>query len=395
MFLECVLNPIQNFLSKDYASGVLLFCAATLAIIAENSLFSALYDNFIGTLVEIRIGDFQISKPLLLWVNDGLMAIFFFHVGLEIKREILGGKLAELSAVTLPLFGALGGIVIPASLYAVINQDNPGALHGWAIPTATDIAFALGVLALLGKRVPTGLKVFLLSLAVIDDLCAILIIAFYYTAGLGVTSLIVASIMICLLYLLNQMKVTSLPPYIFIGLILWASVLKSGIHATLAGVIIAMFIPCIDRRDKDVNMLEEIENDLKDSVYLVILPFFAFANSGVYLGGMSLESLLRPVPLGIMVGLVVGKQLGIFTFCWFAVKTGLASLPDDLNWKQLYGVSLVCGIGFTMSLFISSLAFQSGDMSTMVDDRIGIITGSLISGIAGYCFLRFSNKNNN
>ena len=395
MQLQPVLSPIQKFLSKEYASGILLFFAASLAMIAENSSLSGFYDSLLATQVEIRIDDFQIAKPLLLWVNDGLMAIFFFHVGLEIKREVLGGKLSELSAVTLPLFGAMGGILVPAGLYAFINLDDPAALQGWAIPTATDIAFALGVLGLLGKRVPTGLKVFLLSLAVIDDLCAILIIAFFYTSNLGISSLIVASIMICLLYLLNRMKVTSLVPYFFVGLILWASVLKSGIHATLAGVVIAMFIPYINRPDSDINMLEEIEHDLKDTVYLFILPFFAFVNSGVYLGELSIDSLLRPIPLGIMAGLIVGKQLGILSFCWLAVKGGFASMPDDINWKQLYGVSLICGIGFTMSLFISSLAFETGDISTMVDDRLGIIVGSLLSGIAGYCFLRFSNNKTN
>lgn len=395
MPLQPVLSPIQKFLSKEYASGILLFFAASLAMIAENSSLSGFYDSLLATQVEIRIDDFQIAKPLLLWVNDGLMAIFFFHVGLEIKREVLGGKLSELSAVTLPLFGAMGGILVPAGLYAFINLDDPAALQGWAIPTATDIAFALGVLGLLGKRVPTGLKVFLLSLAVIDDLCAILIIAFFYTSNLGISSLIVASIMICLLYLLNRMKVTSLVPYFFVGLILWASVLKSGIHATLAGVVIAMFIPYINRPDSDINMLEEIEHDLKDTVYLFILPFFAFVNSGVYLGELSIDSLLRPIPLGIMAGLIVGKQLGILSFCWLAAKGGFASMPDDINWKQPYGVSLICGIGFTMSLFISSLAFETGDISTMVDDRLGIIVGSLLSGIAGYCFLRFSNNKTN
>ena len=395
MPLQPILSLIQKFLSKEYASGILLFFAASLAMIAENSSLSGFYDSLLATQVEIRIDDFQIAKPLLLWVNDGLMAIFFFHMGLEIKREVLGGKLSELSAVTLPLFGAMGGILVPAGLYAFINLDDPAALQGWAIPTATDIAFALGVLGLLGKRVPTGLKVFLLSLAVIDDLCAILIIAFFYTSSLGISSLIVASIMICLLYLLNRMKVTSLVPYFFVGLILWASVLKSGIHATLAGVVIAMFIPYIKRPDSDINMLEEIEHDLKDTVYLFILPFFAFVNSGVYLGELSIDSLLRPIPLGIMAGLIVGKQLGILSFCWLAVKSGFASMPDDINWKQLYGVSLICGIGFTMSLFISSLAFETGDISTMEDDRIGIIVGSLLSGIAGYFFLRFSNNKKN
>ncbi|MFT5321715.1 MAG: NhaA family Na+:H+ antiporter [Pseudohongiellaceae bacterium] len=389
-----ILDPIQHFLGKEYASGILLFVAALLAMIAENSGFSELYDSLLGTAVEVRIGEFQIAKPMLLWVNDGLMAIFFFHVGLEIKREVLAGKLTTISAIAFPFCGAMGGIAVPALFYVMINLGDPQALQGWAIPTATDIAFALGVLALLGNRVPAGLKVFLLSLAVIDDLCAILIIAFFYTSSLSGSSLIFAAIMICILYILNRMKVCSLVPYLFIGLVLWACVLKSGIHATLAGVIVAMFIPHIKRPDSGVNLLEELEHDLKGFVYLTILPFFAFVNSGVYLGGLSIDSLLRPIPMGIVAGLLLGKQLGIFAFSWLAVKTGLAKLPEDISWKQLYGVALICGIGFTMSLFISSLAFQSGDMTNMIDDRLGIIAGSLLSGIAGYCFLRMSAKNN-
>ena len=284
--------------------------------------------------------------------------------------------------------------MVPAALYFAIDFDDPSALQGWAIPTATHIAFTLSVLALLGDRVPSGLKVFLLSLAVIDDLCAILVIAFIYTSSLGITSLIVATIMICLLYLLNPLHITYLVPYLFVGVILWASVLKSGIHATLAGVVLALVIPYENRPDSHVNLVKEIEHDLHGSVYLVILPFFAFVNSGIYLGDLFITSLFRPIPLGIMAGLLIGKQVGIFAFSWLAVKVGLAKKPDDINWKPLYGVALLCGIGFTMSLFISSLAFQSGD-TTRVDERLGIMVGSLLSGIAGYLLRRSTTGKDN
>lgn len=387
-----LLQPLNKFLGKDYASGVLLFIMATAAMIIENTALASNYDALLGTAVEVRIGEFQIAKPLLLWINDGLMAIFFFHVGLEIKREMLGGKLSDMSSIVFPLCGAIGGILVPAIVYYVVNRGDPAAIQGWAIPTATDIAFALGVLALLGDRVPTGLKVFLLTLAVIDDLAAILIIAVFYSSSLKGVSLIITAITLCILYIFNRMKVNTLAPYLFIGLIMWASVLKSGIHATLAGVVLAMFIPYTTRSKSEVNLLEEVEEDLKASVYLVILPIFAFANSGIYLGDLSLNSLLQPVPLGIIAGLLVGKQLGIFFFSWLAVKTGLAKLPDDMNWSQLYGVALICGIGFTMSLFISSLAFAGGDISRMVDDRLGIVVGSLLSGLAGYFFLFFNTR---
>ena len=387
--LKFVVSPLIKFLEKEYASGILLFIMALAAMVAVNSPLASYYDALLSTYVEVRIGDFQISKPLLPWVNDGLMAIFFFHVGLEIKRELIDGKLTDLSTAIFPLCGAIGGILMPALIYALITVDNPTALQGWAIPTATDIAFTLGVLALLGDRVPAGLKVFLLSLAVIDDLAAILIIAFFYTASLGLYSLLVALAMMALLFLFNRLRITSLVPYVFIGLILWASVLKSGIHATLAGVVLALFIP-YSKTSEDRNLLKEIEADLQPSVYLVILPIFAFVNSGIYLGDFAFESLLRPVPLAIAAGLLIGKQLGIFLFSWLGVKIGFAKLPADITWKQLYGVALLCGIGFTMSLFISSLAFQTGDMSSMVDDRLGIIAGSLLSGLAGYLMLRSS-----
>lgn len=387
------ISPVRKFFGKEYASGVLLFLMAVTAMVAVNSPLAPWYNTLLSTLVEVRIGDFRIAKPLLPWVNDGLMAIFFFHVGLEIKRELIAGKLADLSTAVFPLCAAIGGIVMPAAIYTVVNFGRPTALQGWAIPTATDIAFSLGVLALLGKRIPAGLKVFLLSLAVIDDLAAILIIAFFYTSSLGLSSLVVAGAMICLLFLFNRMNITSLVPYILVGLVLWASVLKSGIHATLAGVVLALFIPY--RNEPGIrNLLVEIEEDLKGCVYLVILPIFAFMNSGISLAGLSLDSLLRPIPFGIMAGLLLGKQLGIFIFAWLGVKTGLAKQPEDITWKQLYGVALICGIGFTMSLFISSLAFQSGNFTNMVDDRLGIIAGSLLSGLAGFLVLHYHTRKN-
>lgn len=382
-------SRLKSFLADEKASGVLLFMMAVAAMLAVNSPLSAYYNYLLSTLVEVRIGEFQISKPLLPWINDGLMAVFFFHVGLEIKRELLAGKLSALSTAVFPVCGALGGIIMPALIYILFNYGNETALQGWAIPTATDIAFTLGVLALLGDRVPAGLKVFLLSLAVIDDLIAILIIAIFYTESPGTFSLLVAFAMICLLFLINRVKVTSLVPYVFVGLILWASVLKSGLHATLAGVILALFIP-YDERAGNRNLLKEIESDLKSTVYLFILPIFAFANTGIYLGGLSLESLFRPVPLGIIIGLLFGKQLGIFLFAWLAVKLRIAKKPQGMSWKHLYGVALICGIGFTMSLFISSLAFHSGDVNRMVDDRLGIIIGSILSGVAGYLVLYFN-----
>ncbi|MAM70903.1 MAG: Na+/H+ antiporter NhaA [Gammaproteobacteria bacterium] len=386
---QTLLTPIKSFFRQEYASGILLFLMAIAAMVAVNSPLNSYYNALLGIFVEVRIGEFEIAKPLLPWINDGLMAIFFFHVGLEIKREMLAGKLSDLSTAVFPVCAAIGGIIMPALIYIMINYDSPTAMEGWAIPTATDIAFTLGVLALLGDRIPSGLKVFLLSLAVMDDLAAILIIAFFYTESPGVNSLLVVAAMLCLLFMFNRMKVTSLVPYVFVGLILWASVLKSGLHATLAGVILALFIP-YEKGEGKRNLLVEIEEDLKTSVYFVILPIFAFANSGIYLGGLSFDSLLRPIPLGIIAGLLFGKQLGIFLFAWLSVKIGIARLPKGMNWKHLYGVALLCGIGFTMSLFISSLAFHSGDMNRMVDDRLGIIVGSLLSGILGYLVLLFS-----
>ncbi len=386
-----ILKSLSDFLRLEASSGILLFLAALLAMVAENSPAEGFYNLLFNMPVEIRIGAFEIAKPLLLWINDGLMAIFFFLIGLEVKREILAGELSEPSRVVLPIIAAIGGMAVPAAVYTAINWGDPVALQGWAIPSATDIAFALGVLALLGSRVPTSLKVFLMTLAIVDDLGAILIIAIFYTVDLSISSLIVAGVMVIILFILNRKGVLSLTPYLLIGVVLWASVLKSGVHATLAGVITAFFIPFVKLEGVAKTQLERIEHDLHPSVVFGILPLFAFANTGISFENLTMDSLLHSIPLGIVLGLFIGNQLGVFGFSWIAIKLGIAKLPQDATWVQLYGVALLCGIGFTMSLFISSLAF-TGTGSAAVDERLGILVGSMVSGIAGYFVLFMSSK---
>jgi NhaA family Na+:H+ antiporter len=386
-------NAIKEFLRYEAASGILLFIAALLAMLAVNSAFSHYYDALLNIPVEIRFGEFAIAKPLLLWINDGLMAIFFFLIGLEVKREILDGELSEPARVILPVIAAVGGMLGPALIYVAINWGDPVALKGWAIPSATDIAFALGVLALLGSRIPGALKLFLMTLAIVDDLGAIVIIAIFYTEDLSLMSLAIGAGAVVLLFALNRKGVLSLAPYLLIGLVLWAAVLKSGVHATLAGVITAFFIPFKKQEGEEKTQLETLEHDLHPAVAFGILPLFAFANTGISFDGLSWDSFLRNVPLGIIAGLFIGKQIGVFGFSWVAVKTGIAKLPQGVNWLQLWGVSLLCGIGFTMSLFISSLAFEQVSGEYMVDDRLGILTGSILSGLLGYLVLRaFSRK---
>jgi NhaA family Na+:H+ antiporter len=384
-----VIDKLKEFLRLESASGILLFIAALLAMVVENSASKHLYDALLGTPVEIRIGDFDIAKPLLLWINDGLMAIFFFLIGLEIKRELLAGELSDPARVVLPVIAATGGMVIPAAIYASINWGDPVAMKGWAIPSATDIAFALGVLALLGSRIPQALKLFLMTLAIIDDLGAIVIIAIFYTSELSLTSLIVAAAAIAFLFLMNRRGVLGLAPYMLIGLVLWAAVLKSGVHATLAGVVTAFFIPFRKEPGETLTQLEKLEHDLHPSVAYGILPLFAFANAGISFEGITLASLLHPVPLGIAAGLFFGNQLGVFGFSWLAIRLGISKMPQDVSWLQLYGVAALCGIGFTMSLFVGSLAFEQGGPDFAVDDRLGIMLGSIASGILGYVVLRF------
>jgi NhaA family Na+:H+ antiporter len=379
---------IREFFQKDSASGTLLLAAAVLAMVFDNSPLSGLYDALLGTPVEIRVGALELAKPLLLWINDGLMAVFFCLVGLEVKREILEGELSTRGRVVLPAFAAIGGMVVPALIYVWLNWDDPVAINGWAIPAATDIAFALGVLSLLGSRVPASLKLFLVTLAILDDLGAIVIIALFYSSGLAVGALVMAAIAMSILLVLNLRGVKGLAPYVLVGLVLWVSVLKSGVHATLAGVVLAFFIPLSDKGQGGTSPLQRLEHGLAPWVSFAILPAFAFANAGVSLTGLSLSRLLDPVPLGIAAGLFIGKQVGVFGFSWLSEKLGLAKLPRGVGWFELYAVAVLCGIGFTMSLFIGSLAFEIGGPDYAVDDRLGILTGSLLSAVVGYVLLR-------
>lgn len=385
-------EPLQRFFQLEYASGLMLVVAAVIAMLVVNSPLRHVYDMLLNVPVEVRIGGLEIAKPLLLWVNDGLMAIFFFLVGLELKREILAGELSDPSKVALPVIAAIGGMAAPAAIYSFINWGDPVAMRGWAIPSATDIAFALGVLTLLGNRVPNALKLFLLTLAIADDFGAIIIIALFYTEQLTTTSLAIAFVVIVLLFVVNRRGCMQIAPYALLGLILWAAVLKSGVHATLAGVVLALFIPSHKWEGMKESPLEQLENDLHPVAAYAILPIFAFANSGVSLAGVTMASLFDPVPLGIAMGLFLGNQLGIFSLSWLAVKLGIARLPEGVDWLQMYGVSVLCGIGFTMSLFIGSLAFEQGAADYVIHDRIGILTGSILSAVTGYFILRYALK---
>lgn len=381
-------STIKEFLKQESAGGIILMVAAALALAVANSPLSGYYDLLLELPVEVRIGALSIAKPLLLWVNDGLMAVFFFLVGLELKREILEGELAEPSQILLPAIAAAGGVLVPIAVYLAINAGDPVNLQGWAIPAATDIAFALGIMMLLGDRVPVALKVLLVSLAIFDDIGAVAIIAIFYTSDLSAMALGVAIVCLALLVLMNRAGVARTSPYLWVGLVMWIAVLKSGVHATLAGAALAMFIPMRDPRQTDFSPLRTLEDDLHHAVAFLILPVFAFTNAGIPLTGLTLEQVLHPVPLGIAAGLFVGKQAGVFGFSWIAVRLGIARLPDGTGWTGLYGVALLSGVGFTMSLFIASLAFESNPVGDLFDERLGILLGSLLSGLAGYFVLR-------
>lgn len=368
--------------------------AAAFAIALANSPLQPYYDLLIDTPVEIRVSTFEIAKPLLLWINDGLMAIFFFMVGLELKREFIEGELSDKKNIILPGFGALGGMLVPALIYVYFNYDNAVAIQGWAIPTATDIAFALGILSLLGSRVPTSLKVFLTSLAIFDDIGAIIIIATFYTAKISFLSLMIALCCIPVLFWINRRNPASTSVYIMVGLVMWVAMLKSGVHATLVGIILAMFIPMKSKTNKNYSPLKRMEHDLHSLVAFFVLPVFAFANSGINFTGIGTEQLFHSVPLGIALGLIVGKQIGVFGFCWLAVKLRFTQLPGEISWTTLYGTAALCGIGFTMSLFIGSLSFDETGINSLFDERLGIILGSLASGIIGYLILKYSLKQN-
>jgi len=382
------LSPFARLFKHDAAPGMLLVFTAILAILVANSPLSGHYDLLIDTPVEVRFGELEIAKPLLLWVNDGLMAIFFLLVGLELKREFLEGELADWRKVVLPGLGAVGGMLVPALCYLALNHDNAAASEGWAIPAATDIAFALGVLMLLGKRVPLGLKVFLTSLAIFDDVGAIIIIALFYTSKISMTALLVASTAMVALWVLNRRGVAHLGLYLAIGAVMWVATLKSGVHATLAGVVLALFIPMRTHPGASSSPLKHLEHELHPLVAYLILPVFAFCNAGLDLRGVGMDQLLHPVPVGIALGLFLGKQIGVFAFCWVGIRLGLAKLPTGVSWSALYGTAALCGIGFTMSLFIGSLAFENSGVNQVFDERLGIMIGSLASGLLGYVVLR-------
>lgn len=380
-------SAIREFLRLESAGGILLAIATLLALLFANTRGEALYEAFLDTPVAVQIGQFKLAKPLILWINDGLMAVFFFVVGLELKREAMEGELSSPSQIVLPAVAAVGGMIVPAGIYAWLNWGDPVSMRGWAIPAATDIAFALGVLSLLGSRVPNGLKVFLLTLAILDDLGAIVIIAIFYTDQLSIASLLAAACAIAALVGLNRAKVAAVAPYLFVGLVLWVAVLKSGVHATLAGVVVALFIPMRNAAIPEESPLRRLEHDLHPVVVFGILPLFAFANAGVSLKEASLATLFAPVPLGVAAGLVLGKTVGVFVAICVVVGTGFARLPAGANWWSMFGVSALCGIGFTMSVFIAGLAFGDDAPSHAVAAVIGVLMGSFVSAVIGYLIL--------
>ncbi|AWY46317.1 Na+/H+ antiporter NhaA [Glaesserella parasuis] len=383
-----MIQHIRKFLQLESASGILLLAFAMLAMLFANTPLKDLYFDFLSMPVSIQIGLFSIHKPLLMWVNDGFMAVFFVLIGLEVKREMMVGAISSYQRAIFPAIGALGGMIVPALVFTLINSDSPEFQQGWAIPMATDIAFALGVLGLLGKRVPFALKIFLLALAIIDDLGAIVVIAIFFSHELSTTALISAVIAITALIIMNRMRVTAICAYMVVGLILWASVLKSGVHATLAGVIIGFCVPLKGKNGEEP--LAHFEHILAPWCSFVILPLFAFSNAGVSLAGMSLSTLFSPLTMGVALGLLVGKTLGVFSFSFLAVKLGIAQLSEGINFKQIFAVSVLCGIGFTMSMFLAGLAFgeDEADGQFISLARLGILIGSGISAVLGYYLLK-------
>jgi len=383
-----VTNIIRQFLRQEAAGGIILIVAAVVALIMANTPMQGLYQAFLNLPVMVKISSLEIAKPLLLWINDGLMAIFFLVVGLEVKRELIQGSLAGRDKAIFPAIAALGGMLVPALVYLLFNGADEVTRQGWAIPAATDIAFALGVMALLGNRVPTSLKVFLLALAIIDDLGVIIIIALFYTHGVSMVALGVAAAAVAVLALMNWRGVGQTSLYMIVGLVLWVAILKSGVHATLAGVIIGFLIPLNVKNGSSPS--ETLEHELHPWVAFLILPLFAFANAGVSLQGVSLSGLTSLLPVGIAAGLFIGKPLGIFTFSWLAVKLGIAKLPQDIGFKQVFSVAVLCGIGFTMSIFIASLAFADADAALSTYSKLGILLGSTSAAVVGYGLLRLA-----
>jgi NhaA family Na+:H+ antiporter len=380
-------DALREFLRLEAAGGIVLAVAALAALLLANSPLFWLYDQLLNIRGAVIVGEVKIDKPVLLWLNDGWMAVFFFLVGLEIKREMLDGELSDPRAAALPILGALGGMAVPAAAYVLINWGGGEAMRGWAIPTATDIAFALGVIALLGSAVPASLKVLLTAIAIIDDLGAIAIIAAFYTADLSILSLALAGVALTALAALNLLGVRSIASYALIGVLLWVCVLKSGVHATLAGVATAFAIPLAarDGDDASASPLRRLEHALHPWVAFLVLPAFAFANAGVSLSGLKASTILEPVTIGIALGLVLGKQIGVFVAVRLAIAAGIGRMPDGATWMQIYGLALLCGIGFTMSLFIGGLAF--GDPAHDAPVRIGVLSGSMVSALAGAAVL--------
>lgn len=359
-------------------------------MLCANTGMKHLYEALLQIPVGVQFGNFQIHKPLLLWINDGLMVLFFFLIGMELKREIMEGELSDTANVGLPALGALGGMMVPGCIYWWINYENPASMAGWAIPIATDTAFSLGILSLLGPRVPLSLKVFLVSLAIFDDVGAILIIALFFTSNLSAPMVWTAGGCLVVLFFLNRRGVTTIPLYALVGLVMWVAVLKSGVHATLAGILLAMFIPLTDAKNRGHSPLRTLEQELHTAVAFITLPLFAFLNAGISFSEVSLESVTHPVSLGITLGLFFGKQIGVFLFCMIGLLLGIARLPKGVTAIQLYGVAILCGIGFTMSIFIGALAFEELQRPALFDERIGILLGSLLSAMAGYLMLRLT-----
>jgi NhaA family Na+:H+ antiporter len=385
---QAVTQAWREFLRLESAGGLILVSASIFALVLANSPLAGLYTDVLSLKLTVMVETFGVSKPLLLWINDGLMAVFFLLVGLELKREVVEGQLSSPDQIVLPAMAAIGGLIVPAVIYWMINKDNPQGINGWAIPTATDIAFALAILSLLGSRVPASLKIFLTTIAIFDDLAAIIIIAVFYSADLSTVSLAAAGGGIVVLFALNRLGVRSLAAYLLVGLFIWLFVLKSGVHATLAGIAVAAFIPL--KSCDDHSPARHLEHILHPWVAFGVLPIFAFANAGVSFAGVSSDAVYGTVSMGIAAGLFFGKQAGVFGMTALVVGLGFAKKPEGSTWAMLYGIALICGVGFTMSLFIGSLAFEHGGFAQATALRIGVIAGSLVSGFCGWLVLHLS-----
>jgi len=382
--IDRVSAALKDFLKQESAGGIVLMVTAALALVIANSPLAPAYFGTLDTKLNVSFGSFAIDKALILWINDGLMAIFFFLIGLEVKREIVDGQLSNWNKASLPLVAAVGGMAIPALVFVAFNLDSPDTISGWAIPAATDIAFALGILSLLGPRVPVAMKALLLAIAVIDDIGAITVIALFYTGEIKIDMLIAGGVVLAVLFAIGRMRIASSMPYVLLAVVMWVFVLKSGVHATLAGVTAAMMVPMVARDGS--HLLERMEHGLHSWVAFLIIPVFGFANAGVSLIGLSPSDLLAPLPLGIALGLLIGKQVGIVGFAFVAVKAGIATLPDGIGWRKLHGLSLLAAIGFTMSLFIGNLAFA--DAATVDAVKLGVLAGSVIAAITGFVLLK-------